>query len=211
MSRSLAVVVCCAAVAVAWRCDAQTLQWPTDSGQSGSNAPWPAQGGGGAPMMAPAAPPMGPGPMTPVPSQAGPPGAPPGGEACMTEFTKLQAETDQRAKATKAASQRKVPREELCKLLQAFEGAIGKWAKYVKDNAAKCGIPPNLVEQLKSGHANIANSAKQVCDTGGLGGGPKAPTLSDALGTAYMPTPEPNRPKAVTGTLNTLTGTPLGQ
>ncbi len=131
----------------------------------------------------------------------------------MEEFAKLQAETDKRAKATKAAGQRKAPREEMCKQLQAFESALGKWAKYVKDNASACGIPSNVVDQLKTGHSNIASNAKQVCDGGALGGGPKAaaPTLSDALGTTYMPTPETNRPTPATGTLNTLTGTPLGR
>ena len=81
---------------------------------------------------------MGAGPMTPVPPQGQA-----GGNAspCMEEFTKLQSETDKRAKAAKAGGQRKAQREEMCKLLQAFEGAIGKWAKYVKDNSSSCGIP----------------------------------------------------------------------
>ena len=159
----------------------------------------------------PAAPrPMGPAPpMTPVPQAGGPGGnAPP----CMEEFTKLQAETDKRAKAAKAAGQRKAPREEMCKVLQAFEGAIGKWAKYVKDNSASCGIPPKIGQQLATGHMNIANNAKAVCSGQGVAGGaPRAPTLSDALGTTQMPTPEPNRPSVATGTFDTLTGTPLGR
>jgi hypothetical protein len=132
----------------------------------------------------------------------------------MDEFGKLQAETDKRAKAAKAGGQRKAQREEMCKLLQAFEGAIGKWAKYVKDNSSTCGIPEKIVEQLKGGHANIAKSAKQVCEGGALGGGPAkaaTPTLSDALGTTRMPASDTTRPSAVTGTLNTLTGTPLGR
>lgn len=206
-SRSLAAVICSAAVLVAWRCEAQTLPWPTEQPQTGATAAWPSSPPSGAPSMAPA--PTASGPMTPVPPQAG--GAGGGAPPCMEEFTKLQAETGKRAKATKAASQRKAPREEMCKILQAFESAIGKWAKYVKDNASSCGIPSNVVDQLKTGHTNIANNAKQVCEGGAVGGAPKPPTLSDALGTTYMPTPETNRPKSVTGTLNTLSGTPLGR
>jgi hypothetical protein len=130
----------------------------------------------------------------------------------MDEFTRLQAETDKRAKAAKAAGERKVKREEMCKLLQAFEGAIGKWAKYVKDNSSKCGIPSEVSDQLSKGHENIAKTAKQVCDSGALGAAAKRPppTLSDALGTTRIPTAETSR-NAVTGTFNTLTGTPLGQ
>jgi hypothetical protein len=129
----------------------------------------------------------------------------------MDEFTKLQTETDKRAKAAKAAGARKAKREEMCKLLQAFEGAIGKWAKYVKDNSSKCGIPSQVEEQLSKGHDNIAKTAKQVCEGGVLGApGKRAPTLSDALGTTRIPTAETSR-NAGTGTFNTLTGTPLGQ
>jgi hypothetical protein len=132
----------------------------------------------------------------------------------MDEFTKLQGETDKRAKAAKAAGARKAQREEMCTILKSFEGAIGKWAKYVKDNASSCGIPEKIIEQLKTGHDNIAKSAKQVCDGGGLGAAPAkapAPTLSEALGTTRMPMADTNRPSAATGTLNTLTGTPLGR
>lgn len=131
----------------------------------------------------------------------------------MDEFTKLQTETDKRAKAAKAAGERKAKREEMCKLLQSFEGAIGKWAKFVKDNSSKCGIPSQVYDQLSKGHDNIAKSAKQICDGGGaLGAAAKRPppTLSDALGTTRIPTADTSR-NAVTGTFNTLTGTPLGQ
>lgn len=130
----------------------------------------------------------------------------------MDEFTKLQTETDKRAKAAKAGGERKAKREEMCKLLQAFEGAIGKWVKYVKDNSSKCGIPSQVQEQLSKGHDNIVKTAKQVCEGGGLGSASKRPppTLSDALGTTNIPTAETSR-NAATGTFNTLTGTPLGQ
>jgi hypothetical protein len=130
----------------------------------------------------------------------------------MEEFTKHQAETDKRAKTARDAGKRKAPREEMCKHLQAFESAIGKWAKYVKDNASSCGIPEKITDQIKAGHANIAKTAKQVCDAG-IGGGGQAPTptLSDALGTSRMPSLETTRPSTSTGTLNTLTGSPLGR
>jgi hypothetical protein len=132
----------------------------------------------------------------------------------MDEFTKLQSETEKRAKAAKAAGQRKVAREEMCKFVQAFATAIGKWAKYTEDNASKCGIPGKIIEQLKAGHANIAKSSQQVCSGEGLAGGPAkppTPTLSDALGTTAMPTTESAKPKLSTGTLDTLTGTPIGR
>lgn len=215
VSGSVAALTFTAAALLAAHCEAQTLPWPTDRpAASSGTSPWPSgppQAGGSAAAPAPAMAPMGAGPMTPVPPQAGPG---PGGDGgpCMDEFTKLQTETDKRAKAAREGSARKAAREEMCKLMQSFEGALGKWAKYVKDNSSKCGIPPKIYEQLSKGHDNIAKSAKQVCDAGigGAPGKPATPTLSDALGTTQIPTASTSR-KAATGTFNTLTGTPLGQ
>lgn len=216
VSGSVAALTFTVAALLAAHCEAQTLPWPTDPpAASSGTAPWPtSQPRAGAPAAAPApamAPSMGAGPMTPVPPQAGPgPGGGDGGP-CMDEFTKLQNETDKRAKAAREGGTRKAPREEMCKLMQSFEGALGKWAKYVKDNSSKCGIPPKIYEQLSKGHENIAKSAKQVCDAGiGAPGKPATPTLSDALGTTQIPTANTSK-KAATGTFNTLTGTPLGQ
>jgi hypothetical protein len=101
----------------------------------------------------------------------------------------------------------------MCKLLKAFEGALGKWVKFVKDNSSTCGIPSQVQDQLSKGHDNIAKTAKQVCEGGVLGGGPgkpPTPTLSDALGTTNIPTADTSR-NVKTGTFNTLTGTPLGR
>ena len=35
--------------------------------------------------------------------------------------------------------------------------------KYVETNARKCGIPPQVAEQLKTGHKNTAKMQKNVC------------------------------------------------
>jgi len=146
-------------------------------------------------------------PMTPVP-QTGGRGEPP----CMAEFNRLQAETDKHGGATKAASKRKAPREEMCKRLTSFAAAIGKWAKYTAEHAASCGIPAKIVSQLKAGAANIAKNKGQVCGGGLAGPARAAPTLSDALGQTIMPTAEPkNRRSLATGTLDTLTGATIGR
>lgn len=234
-SRPLAALVFCAATLFAVRGEAQNLPWPNAAKQDAPAAPWPstaparkaptpanaaaapwpsAAPGGRAPTPAAASPaPMmsmpGSAPMTPVP-QAGAPGG--GNPPCMAEFSKLQAATDKYGKAAKDASKRKVSREEMCKRLKSFAGAIGKWAKYTADNAASCGIPSKVVDQLKAGAANIAKSRNQVC-AAGVAGPARAPTptLSDALGTTVMPTTESARPSIATGTLDTLTGVPIGR
>lgn len=206
--------------------------WPDapPAQQRGGGAPWPGdppaqQGGGpGAPWpsspprtgtMPPPGPmgaaPMGAGPMTPVPGGGGAGGQPP----CMAEFTKLQAETDKRGKAAKAGVDKKVPREELCKLFTSFASAIGSWAKFAADKAPTCGIPPNIVQQLKTGSVNIGKTAKQACAAGPMGGpGPAAgpPSLSEALGTARAPAGASGSGSSKpTGTFNTLTGSSIAR
>lgn len=193
--------------------------WPGDPPQSGgAGAPWPSSSTPRA-GMAPSPAPMGAGPMTPVPPRAGGPGAGPGPAAggqppCMDEFSKLQAETDKRGKAAKAGVDKKVPREELCKLFQGFATAIGNWAKFARDKAPTCGIPPTIVTQLAAGSTNIAKNAKQVCAAGPIGAGPAGPpSLSEALGTASAPvtaTPSGGA-KPGTGTFNTLTGSSIAR
>lgn len=218
-SRVLAALLFCTAALFAGRSGAQPLPWP-DAPKQNAPAPWPsASPGGRAPTPAAASPaPMmgmpGSAPMTPVPQAGGLGGGGPGGGGppCMTEFNKLQAETDKHSKAATAASKRKVSREEMCTHLKSFAGAIGKWAKYTADNAGSCGIPAKIVDQLKAGASNIAKSRDQVCAGGMAGPGkPPTPTLSDALGTATMPLPEASKPSVSTGTLDTLTGVPIGR
>jgi hypothetical protein len=36
--------------------------------------------------------------------------------------------------------------------------------KYVEANTTKCGIPPQVADQLKGGHKNTEAMQKKVCD-----------------------------------------------
>jgi hypothetical protein len=51
-----------------------------------------------------------------------------------------------------------------CKLIASFGQAELKMIKYVEANTAKCGIPPQIAEQLKGGHKNTDAIQKKVCD-----------------------------------------------
>ena len=66
----------------------------------------------------------------------------------------LREDAEKRGKLIKAASDRHATPEEACKLIKAFGQAEIKMIKYVETNAAKCGIPPQVLEQLKNGHKN---------------------------------------------------------
>ena len=55
------------------------------------------------------------------------------------------------------------PPDEACKLIANFGQAEIKMIKYVESHAAKCGIPPQVADQLKTGHKNTEDMQKKVC------------------------------------------------
>src|SRR5207244_8244679 len=92
--------------------------------------------------------------------------APPSGgpsDACMKSFMPLREEAEKRGKMIKAASERRAPPDEACKLIKNYSQAETNMIKYVEANSAKCGIPPQIAEQLKAGHKNTDKMQKQVC------------------------------------------------
>jgi hypothetical protein len=128
---------------------------------------------------------------------------------CLKDFVALRDEAQKRAAAIKAGMDKKVPREEACKLFQAFGTAEAKMIKFAEANAMSCGIPPQAIAQMKQGQANAGKIRAQVCAVGAGPAKPAAPSLSDALGTSNAPIPETN--KGTGGTFNTLTGNALSR
>jgi hypothetical protein len=142
--------------------------------------------------------PMGAGP----PPQASPFGGGGGMPPCMEEFGKLRDEVQKRGLAAKAAGARKVSREEMCKHITAYSAAELKWVKFTESSVASCGIPVQVVNQLKEVHGHTEQTKEKICAAGPAAAGP--PSLSDALGTTKLPTPDTT--KSGSGTLDTLTG-----
>jgi hypothetical protein len=125
---------------------------------------------GGAPSAAPMS----------SPQQAGGPG-----EACMKNFVPLREDAEKRGKLIKAAGERKAQPEEACKLIGDYSRAELKMIEYVKLNATKCGIPPEITEQLKKGHVNTESMQKRVCAAAQAGPrAPAGPSLSEVLGSS---------------------------
>jgi hypothetical protein len=120
----------------------------------------------------------------------------------MAEFAKLRDDVQKRGQAAKAASARKVSREEMCKHITSYSAAELKWVKFTEANVTKCGIPTEVVSQLKQVHGHTEQTKEKICAAGPTAAGP--PSLSDALGTTKLPTPETT--KSGSGTLDTLTG-----
>ena len=138
----------------------------------------------------------------------GPGMAPPQEPPCIKDFMALRQEAEKRAGAIKAGMEKKVPREEACKLFKSFAAAEIKLIKFAESSAMSCGIPPQAIAQMKAGHERTSKARTQVC-AAGPADKPAAPSLSDALGTSNAPVPEVS--KGTGGTFDTLTGNALSK
>lgn len=148
--------------------------------------------------------PGGPGGFSPAPpTQAGP------GDACMKEFLPLREEAERRGKLIKAASDRHAGPDEACKLIGNYGQAEAKMIKYMESHAAKCGIPPQISEQLKGNHKATEALQKKVCNVAQQmqQQGPAGPSLSEVLGSNSAPEATPKKKGG--STFDTLNGNVL--
>jgi hypothetical protein len=141
---------------------------------------------------------------------APPSGGPASADACMKAFVPLREEAEKRGKLIKAASDRHAPPDEACKLIRNFGASETKMIKYIEANSAKCGIPPQIGDQLKQGHANTEKMQNQVCNVAQQAATqrPAGPSLSDVLGTSAA-LPEAQTVKKGGSTFDTLNGNVL--
>ena len=128
----------------------------------------------------------------------------------MKGFVPLREEAEKRGKMIKAASERHAPPDEACKLIGNFGQAEVKMIKYIEANATKCGIPPQIGEQLKTGHKNTEAMRKKVCAVAQQAQtrGPAGPSLSEVLGSSAA-LPEAQPVKKGGSTFDTLNGNVL--
>ena len=75
----------------------------------------------------------------------------------------MREEAEKRGKLIKAASERHASPVKACKLIGSFGQAEIKMIKYIEANAERCGIPPQIANQLRNGHQNTTKMQKQVC------------------------------------------------
>jgi hypothetical protein len=127
---------------------------------------------------------------------------------CIKEFLRLRGDAEQKAAAIRAAGQRKAPPQVACNLFNAFSAAEDKLLKYATANSVWCGIPDQIINGMKQGHAKTTEMRTKICNIAAAGPPrPAGPSLSDALGGNV---PDASNIKPGHGTFDTLTGTPLG-
>jgi len=128
---------------------------------------------------------------------------------CMGEITPLLADAEEKGKAIKpAAATKKQPI--VCQAFRNLATAESKIIKYFEDHGTECRVPPDALKARKGNFAKIVEIRTKVCDTAAAPG-PRAPSLSDALGTSRVPSVSTDTPAAKSrgSTFDTLTGNPL--
>jgi hypothetical protein len=161
--------------------------------QGGFGGPPPPGGGGGA---------FGP------PGGGGGGGAfgPPGGaQAICASFAKLKDDAEAKGQAIQAAGKTH-DRKVMCGAVTRFVESETKVVKFLADNKTTCGVPDQAVTNAKASHEKTVQFRDQVCAEAPQ---PKAPSLSDALGTPTLDTAK--NTKTGRGTLDSLTGNPLAK
>jgi hypothetical protein len=131
-------------------------------------------------------------------------------EACMKNFIPLREDAAKKGKMLEAAGKRHAGPDEACKLIGSYTAAETKMMKYVEANATKCGIPPQIGEQLKAGHQKTEAMEKKICTVAEQvkTRGPAGPSLSEVLGTATA-APEATASRKGGSTFDTLNGNVL--
>ena len=122
-------------------------------------------------------------------------------------FPALREDVEKGAAVIRAASARKASREEVCPIFKVFAVKEAKMIAFLETNQKLCGVPPNVITQVKTNHAATIRIRNTVCSAAPAGPG-AAPTLSDALGGPIIADDQsaklPGR-----GTFDTLTGNAL--
>ena len=132
----------------------------------------------------------------------------------MKDFAPLKADAEKRGMALKKAmeAKQKPSREDACNMFKSYSAAEAKVVKFIVDNSATCGIPPEAAKAMKANHERTLQSQHQICTVAAAGPGrPTGPGLSEALGTTRIPgtTLDPLAPQS--GTFDTLTGNVLSK
>jgi hypothetical protein len=130
----------------------------------------------------------------------------------MKKFVPMREEAEKRGKLIRAASERHAPPDEACKLIASFGQAELNMMKFVQSNSARCGIPPEVSEQMKAGHKNTETMQKKVCAVAqqAQAKGPAGPSLSEILGSSAA-LPEVTTAKKGGSTFDTLNGNVLAR
>jgi hypothetical protein len=101
--------------------------------------------------------------------------------ACQPLFG-FRDETQKHGKAIQEAIQRKEAAPVVCRLYKSYLTAEAKSVNSLEENSQACGVPADVIKQVKEGHTKNGQLGKQVCDAAAQGRGPRLP-----MGDYWMP------------------------
>ena len=136
----------------------------------------------------------------------GPPQGPP--PKCQA-LLEIRDELQKHGEAIYTANQKKADVKVACGLFRKYIATEAKMIKMLEVDGPSCGVPPQVMQQVRGSHAKAQQIGKQVCDAAARGPAQAGPTLSDALGTSPS-LPDTSQKKGA-GTFETLTGNPFQQ
>lgn len=127
---------------------------------------------------------------------------------CMKDITPLRAAVERDGGVVKKAIESKADRAVVCTGLTKFAATEAKFVNYLDKNQQFCGVPADVVGQLKKNHSHTVKLRGQACATApAQAGRPQGTGLSEALGTSRGPAPVVNRG----GAFGTLTGSAIAR
>ena len=131
----------------------------------------------------------------------------------MKGFVPLREDAEKRGKQIKAAGERHAAPAEACKLIAGYSQAEVRMIAYIESHAAKCGIPPQVADQLKNGHKGTEGMQNKVCAAAQQQQqkGPAGPSLSEVLGSSAVLPDATSAKKSGGSTFDTLNGNVLAR
>ncbi len=123
-------------------------------------------------------------------------------------FVGLKGDAEKKALAVRGALERKAERKDICALVVRFTAAEETVIQFLEKNKAACGIPEQAITGAKANHEHTLKFRTAACTEAPIAK-PRAPSLSDAIGTPSVDTG--NNTKTGRGTLDLLNGNPLAK
>jgi hypothetical protein len=135
---------------------------------------------------------------------SGPPAGPTEEQKVCLTFPSIREDVEKGAASIRTASERKAAREEVCPLFKSFAVKEANLVKFLETNRKLCGVPPDVITQVRQNHAKTIQIRNTVCSAAPAAA---APSLSDALGGPIIA--DDTSTRSGRGIFDTLTGNAL--
>ena len=131
---------------------------------------------------------------------------------CEQDFVKLREAVDKRGMALQNAGKQKADPAQVCRLLRDYTSHEAQLVKFMQEKQTSCGIPEQVVGQVKTGHSKAIEMRNKVCQVAAAPRAPPPPPpsqgLSGALGGSSVGGAPPETAGG-SGVFDSLTGNVL--